>query len=137
MCRVDPTHTPRRDFGTLPAIMASPETWLDALSTAKAVFESIKSGVDFLSALKKYRGDPETIRESRRVSEVFSTFSESEVSAITKRLEECRRRFAAEGDGKRRAACFCSVFEDVRDGNGEIRPIDDWQNMSRQLCSRK
>ena len=117
--------------------MASSETWLDALSTAKAVFESIKSGIDFLSALKKYRTDPATIRESQRVSKVFSTFSDAEVAAITKRLEECRRRFAAEGDGKRRNECFCSVFGDVRDGNGEIPPIDDWQKMFRQLCGRK
>jgi hypothetical protein len=62
--------------------MASPDAWLTALSTAKAVFESIKSGVDFLSALKKYRADPATVQESRRASRVFSTFSEAEVESI-------------------------------------------------------
>jgi hypothetical protein len=117
--------------------MASPETWLEALSTAKAVFESVKSGIDFLSVLKKYRADPATIQESKRVSAVFSTFSDAEVAAIAKRLDECRKRFAAEGSGQQRAACFCSVFSDVRDGNGGIPPIDDWQNMFRQLCSRR
>jgi hypothetical protein len=117
--------------------MASPATWLDALATAKAVFESIKSGIDFLSALKKYREDPATIQESQRVSKVFSTFSESEVAAITKRLDECRKRFTAEGSGKQRNTCFCSVFSDVRDANGGIPPIDDWQGMFRQLCERK
>jgi hypothetical protein len=117
--------------------MASPQTWLEALATTKAVFESIKSGIDFLSALKRYRADPATIQESQRVSKVFSTFSDGEVAAITKRLEECRKRFAAEGSGHQRTACFCSVFNDLKDGNGGIPPIDDWENMFRQLCGRR
>jgi hypothetical protein len=117
---------------------ASPETWLDALATAKAVFESIKSGIDFLTALRKYRQDRDTITESQRVSRVFSTYSDEEISSITKRLDECRRRFATEGSGEQRSKCFCSVFIDVADGNGRAIPlIDDWQNMFRQLCGKK
>ena len=118
--------------------MASPDTWLEALATAKAVFESVKSGIDFLTALRKYRQDRATISESQRASTVFSTYSDAEISSITKRLSECRTRFAAEGDGKKRAECFCSVFRDVANGNGgEIPLIDDWQNMFRQLCARR
>jgi hypothetical protein len=117
--------------------MASPDKWLEALSTAKAVFESIKSGIDFLSALRKYRSDPATIQESRRISVAFSTFSDEEVDSITQRLEECRKRFAAEGSGKQRSKCFCNVFADVKDGNGgDIPVIDDWQDMYRQLCAK-
>ena len=45
---------------------ASPDTWLGALATVKAAFESFKSGVDFLATVKKYRQDRDTITESRR-----------------------------------------------------------------------
>ena len=69
---------------------------------------------------------------------MFSTYSEAEVESIAKRLNECRTRFAAEGDGKKRAECFCSVFRDVADGNGgEIPLVDDWQNMFQQLCDHR
>src|SRR5580704_15912240 len=95
------------------ATMASPDTWLEALATAKAVFESVKSGIDFLTALKKYRQDRATIAESQRASRTFSTYSEAEIISITRRLDECRKRFAAEGDGRKRAECFCNVFNDV------------------------
>jgi hypothetical protein len=118
--------------------MASPETWLEVLATAKAVFDSVKSGVDFLSSLRKYRADASTIQESRRASRVFSTYSDAEIASVTSRLEDCRKRFAAEGSGEQRARCFCSVFKDLADGNGgEIPLIDDWQNMFRQLCVRR
>jgi hypothetical protein len=116
--------------------MATSDTWLAALSTVKAAFETVKSGADFVSSVRKYRKDKDTIRESRRVSKVFSTFSEKEVASITKRLEECQKRFAAEGDGQKRAECYCNVFDDVRDGNGGIPAIDDWQNIVRQICAK-
>jgi hypothetical protein len=118
--------------------MASPETWLEALATTKAVFDFAKSGTDFLTALKKYRQDRNTITESRRVSVAFSTYSDEEIASITKRLDECRKRFATEGSGELRSNCFCSVFKDVADGNGGTIPlIDAWQNMFRQLCGRR
>jgi hypothetical protein len=117
--------------------MASSETWLEALSAAKALFESVKTGIDFWGAVKKYRHDSDTIKESNRVSRVFSTFSEAEVKSIIQRLEDCRKRFATEGSGEQRARCFCSVFQDVSDANGGIPEIDDWPNMFLQLCSRK
>jgi hypothetical protein len=117
--------------------MATSDNWLLALSTVKAVFESVKSGMDFATALKKYHDDPATIRESQRVSRIFSTFSDDEVASITRRLEECRTRFTAEGSGKQRATCFCSVLRDVKDANGGIPLIDDWPNMFRQLCGRR
>jgi hypothetical protein len=118
--------------------MASPDTWLGALATVKAAFESFKSGVDFLDALKKYRQDRDTIAESRRVSVVFSSYSEEEIASIEKRIQECQKRFIAEGDGKKRNSCICSVLKDVADGNGGVIPlIDDWQNISRQMCGSR
>lgn len=114
--------------------MASPEVWIEALSTAKALFDLIMSGMDFVTARDKYRKESSILDESKRVSEVFSTFSDDEVNSITKRLDACRERFISEGSGEQRAECFCSVFRDVEDANGGIPAIDDWQKMFQQLC---
>jgi hypothetical protein len=117
--------------------MATPDTRLTALSTVKAVFEAVKSGADVALSIRKYREDKDTIRESSRVSKVFSTFSDEEVASITKRLEECQKRFAAEGDGQKRAECSCNVFADIRKANGGIPAIDDRRNIFRQVCAKQ
>ncbi|SRR6266566_974192 len=114
--------------------MASPENWLELLATAKALFETAGSAIRFLSALRHYLKDPETVAESHRVSEVFSTYSEAEIRTAIRRLNECREHFIREGSGRQRIRCFCSVFDDFKIGNGGRLPqINDWQRMYHQL----
>ncbi|MGH9521054.1 MAG: hypothetical protein ACRD3E_00830 [Terriglobales bacterium] len=118
--------------------MATAKTWLELLATAKAVFDTIKSGIDFGTAYEKHRNESDTRNEAQRVSVAFSTYSDDEVNAILARLQDCRARFITEGSGPQRQRCFCSVFLDVAEGNGGVMPeIDDWRNMFDQFgCSR-
>jgi hypothetical protein len=119
--------------------MASPQAWLDVLSWTKALFDAITLGASVSDAYQKHKREKDTISESRRVSVAFSTYSEDEVNAISKRLQECRDRFIAEGSGQQRARCLCSVLKDFKDGNGGVLPhVDDWANIYSQLhCERK
>ncbi len=118
--------------------MASFHVWLEVLSYVKALFEAITLGADVREQYGKHRAEKDTIDEARRVSQVFSTYSEEEVEAILTRLEACMDRFVQEGSGAARKRCLCSVFHDVIDGNGGTLPrIDDWENIYRQLnCPR-
>lgn len=118
--------------------MASFHIWLEVLSYVKAFFEAVTLGADLREQYQKHRNEQDTIAEARRVSEVFSTYSEQEVRAILDRLKACQDRFVKEGDGAARRRCFCQVFKDVIEGNGGILPrIDDWENIHRQMnCPR-
>lgn len=114
--------------------MASFHTWLEVLSYVKALFEAITLGADIQRQYEKHRNERDTIAEAERVSQVFSTYSESELQAILERLKACRDRFISEGSGTGRKKCLCSVFKDVIDGNGGKLPlIDDWENIYNQL----
>jgi hypothetical protein len=114
--------------------MASPQTWLDLLAWTKALFEATKASIDLGATVLKYRSDPETIRESQRVSVAFSTFSEEEVQSLLNRMKGCQDRFIAQGGGLDRARCMCSVLQQAKDGNGGTLPhIDDWQNIYAQM----
>lgn len=119
--------------------MASPEVWLEALSWAKAVFELFTTGANVYDAYEKHRRERDTIAESRRVSRTFSTYSDEEIEAVSKRLKECRDRFITEGSGPQRARCFCSVLNDLKSGNGGVLPIiDDWARMYAQMqCDKQ
>lgn len=114
--------------------MASFQTWLELLSYAKALYEAIRFGLDLSQQYEKHRNEKDTIAEARRVSEVYSTYSEEEIQAIFARLRACQDRFIREGDGGARQRCYCQVFRDVIEGNGGTLPtIDDWQNIYRQM----
>ncbi|MCL5010684.1 MAG: hypothetical protein M1127_00515 [Patescibacteria group bacterium] len=114
--------------------MVSPQLWLEILSLTKALFDAIKSGADLLASYQKHKQEKETVQESQRVSEVFSTYSENEVKKILLRLEQCRDRFIKQGGGTDRASCLCSILNEVKIGNGGQLPIiDDWANIYRQL----
>jgi hypothetical protein len=77
---------------------------------------------------------PNTIRESRRVSVAFSTYSDDEVEALLRRIEGCRQRFIDQGGGVDRARCIWSILEEASEGNGgELPLIDDWRNIYSQL----
>ena len=118
--------------------MASFQTWLEVLSWTKALFEAIVLGADLRKSYEQHRQEKDTIAEADRVSHVFSTYSEDEVRAILKRLEDCRDRFIKEGSGPARQRCLCNVFKDVIAGNGGRLPqIDDWERFYRELnCSK-
>ncbi len=118
--------------------MAPAELWLQVLAWTKTLFEATKAAVDLEQTFQKYVGDPETVREARRVSIAFSTYSQTEVESLLRRLEGCGDRFISQGGGKERARCVCSVLNEARDGNGGRLPlIDDWQNIYDQLqCSK-
>lgn len=114
--------------------MASPEIWLEVLSWVKAIFDAVKLGEDVLESYEKHRRERDTIQEAQRVSVQFSTYSEAEVRAILVRLKGCQERFIQQGGGADRSRCLCSVFNEVREGNGGQLPrIDDWENIYRQL----
>ena len=116
--------------------MASPAAWLEVLSWVKALFDATTLSADVWSAYKQHKQENSTVQESERVSVEFSSYSETEIKAIIQRLEACRDRFIAEGSGPQRARCLCSVFEDIKAGNGGVIPqIDDWQRIYSQLCS--
>ena len=119
--------------------MASAQTWLEVLAWTKALFEATKASIDLVATYRKYKVDPETIREAARVSAVFSTYSEEEVKALESRLQGCRDRFVAQGGGAERAGCICSVLSEAAAGNGGTLPeIDDWHSIFAQLrCAIK
>ena len=78
---------------------------------------------------------PDTIAESKRASARYSTYSDREVQEIVKKIEACRDRFITQGSGTDRARCLCSIFEEIKAGNGGSLPrIDDWERMYNQLC---
>lgn len=118
--------------------MASFHVWLEVLSWTKALFDATTLGADVYEAYEKHVHEKDTIAEANRVSRVFSTYSDGELEAILKRLQDCRDRFISEGSGENRRRCQCSVFKDVIDGNGGKLPaIDDWENIFLQLrCSQ-
>jgi hypothetical protein len=114
--------------------LASPQIWLQLLATIKAVAESVTSTIDVGTNINRYLSDSETIQESRRISRVFSTYSDDEVNAIARRLDECRRRFIAEGDGEQRRKCMCNALTDLKAGNGGQLPhADHWYEYWEQL----
>ena len=104
----------------------------------KTLFELTKSTVDLVDLERthqKYRHDPETIQEARRVSAQFQTFSEPEVKSLLDRIQGCRDRFISQGGGTDRARCICSVLNEARAGNGGNLPlIDDWRKIYDQLA---
>jgi hypothetical protein len=118
--------------------VASFAAWLELLSYVKALFEALTLGVDVREQYRKHRSEAATIREARRASVTFSTYSNDEVRAILDRLKACAERFIKEGSGVGRQRCLCQVFQDVIDGNGGSLPrIDDWENIYERLnCPR-
>jgi hypothetical protein len=118
--------------------MAEPLLWLEALAGLKALFDLLEGAPDYYERLRTHMRESDTISESKRVAETFSTYSDDEVRSVLERIEGCRGRFIAQGSGADRAQCLCSIFNELRAGNGGILPlIDDWERMYRELkCDR-
>jgi hypothetical protein len=108
--------------------------WLEALAGLKALYDLVEGAVDWAASYQRHRQEADTIREAQRVSVEFSTYSDAEIQAIIRRIEGCRDRFIAQGGGKDRASCLCSIFNEIIAGNGGFLPnIDDWQKMYKVL----
>lgn len=119
--------------------MAAVTLWIEVLSLGKALFDAVTSAIDFATAYKTHRHDPATEVEAARVSATFSTYSDAEVQALVTRLKGCQARFISQGAGADRRACFCSILEEAKEGNGGSLPqIDDWPRIFRTLgCGKK
>jgi len=114
--------------------MVEPLLWLEALAGVKALFDLFEGAPDYYARLRAHMQESDTIAESKRVAETFSTYSDEEVHSLLKRIEGCRDRFITQGGGADRAQCLCSIFNEIRLGNGGTLPlIDDWTRMYGQL----
>lgn len=114
--------------------MANPLLWLEALAGLKALYDLVQEGVDYATSLQRHRREPDTVAESHRVSATFSTYSDRELEELIRKIEGCRDRFISQGSGADRARCLCSIFKEIKDGNGGSLPkIDDWGRMYDKL----
>lgn len=113
--------------------------WLEALAGLKAFYDLASGVPDYVASYKRHKEDQETIAESRRASETFSTFSDAELEALIRKIEGCRERFISQGSGRDRTRCLCSIFKEIIDGNGGRLPrIDAWERIYEQLrCHSK
>lgn len=117
--------------------MANPLLWLEALAGLKALYDLVQGGVEYAASYQQHREERATIAEARRASATFSTYSDRELKEIIRKIEGCRDRFIGQGSGADRVQCFCSILNEVRDGNAGLPHIDAWQSMYNQLkCSR-
>lgn len=117
--------------------MASPLLWLEALAGLKALFDLSQGAVDYAASYRRHRQEADTIAEAQRISVEFSTYSDREIQELNRQIEDCRDRFIAQGSGKNRARCLCSIFNEIKAGNGgELPNIDDWQRMFAVLKCR-
>jgi len=118
--------------------MSNPLLWLEALAGLKALYDLAEGAPDYVANLRRHMEESATINEARRVAETFSTYSDDEIRAILKRIEGCRARFIAQGGGEDRTSCLCSIFKEIKDGNGGFLPlIDDWARMYKRLNCQK
>jgi hypothetical protein len=110
--------------------MANPLLWLEALAGLKALYDLAEGAVDYAASVRRHREEAATISEAKRVSEVYSTYSDREVEELLRKIEGCRDRFISQGSGHDRARCLCRILNEIREGNGGIMPhIDDWGRM--------
>jgi hypothetical protein len=115
-------------------VMANPLLWLEALAGLKALYDLAEGAVDFAASIQRHRQEADTIAEARRISVVFSTYSDREVEELLRKIEGCRDRFITQGSGADRARCLCSIFNEIKYGNGGSLPLlDDWSRMYQQL----
>jgi len=114
--------------------MVNPLLWLEALAGLKALYDLAQGAVDYASSYQRHRVEAATVAEARRVSLTDSTYSQRELEELIRKIEACRDRFIAQGSGADRARCLCSIFDEIKAGNGGwMPPIDDWSRMHNQL----
>lgn len=109
--------------------MPEPISLATIAATISAMIDLVKFGKEtYQDYLEKRKSDPLLESKVEALRKAFSTYSKDEIEAIHERLDNCRKRFIDEGDGKARSRCLCSVLTDVRDGNGGNIPVDEWEN---------
>jgi hypothetical protein len=108
--------------------------WGVIAATISAMADVIQLGRGTYDDYFKRRiGTKDNETKASILERTFGTFSDSEVSSIEERINECRKRFIAEGSGKSRKACLCSVLLDVFLGNGGSIPDPEWQRLFEKL----
>src|SRR2546425_5637822 len=101
--------------------------WASLAAIISAMIDVVQfGGQTFQAFLKKRREDPKLPERARALEAALSTYSEEEIQAIIDRINACVARFMAEGSGKNRQKCLCSVLRDVKDGNGGTIPDLEW-----------
>jgi len=117
--------------------MASYFLWLEALAGLKALYDLSQGVVDYAANYRRHRQEAATIAEAKRCSDSFSTYSDREIQELIRKIEGCRDRFIAQGGGEARSRCLCSIFNEIKAGNGGSLPhIDDWERMYAALKCR-
>jgi hypothetical protein len=118
--------------------MANPLLWLEALAGLKALYDLTQGVGEYAERFRFHRGEKSTFEESLRAGKAYSTYSDEELKSIVKRIEGCQGRFIAQGGGVDRAECLCSIFKEIKAGNGGSLPdVDDWKKMYRTLNCRQ
>jgi hypothetical protein len=113
--------------------MALPD-WASIAAIISAMIDVVQIGRQTFSAyLKKRQDDPRLPERARALEAALSTYSQEEVAAIVDRITACRDRFVAEGSGKQRRTCLCSVLRDIKEGNGGTIPDREWEQVYQQL----
>jgi hypothetical protein len=113
--------------------MALPD-WASLAAIISAMIDVVQIGREtFRAYLKKRQNDPQLPARARALEAALSTYSTEEVAAIIDRIGSCRERFVAEGSGKQRRTCICSVLRDVKEGNGGTIPDPEWERAYEQL----
>lgn len=112
--------------------------WSEIAAIVSAMVDVILLGKEvgkeaFNDYLGHRRADPSLPRKAAALASAFSTYSPAEVDAINGRIMNCRKHFIDELSGPARRRCLCSVFRDVKEGNGGTIPDPEWERAYEQL----
>lgn len=107
--------------------------WASVAAIVSAMADVVTVGREtFDYFLRQRLDDPDLPRKAAVLAATYSTYSDREIEAIRKRVENCRDRFIEEGSGEARKNCLCSVLRVVKDGNGGYIPVEEWQRAYNQ-----
>ncbi|MDE0035830.1 MAG: hypothetical protein OXU75_22215 [Deltaproteobacteria bacterium] len=110
-----------------------PQEYVALAAIISAMVDVYRLGTEtFQSYYYRWYESEENVDRARKLQSVLSTYSDAEIKAIKDRIENCRMKFIAEGDGDQRRRCLCSVLYDVKTGDGG-NIADDWANMYEHL----
>jgi hypothetical protein len=100
--------------------------WLEALAGLKALYDSSNGALTMPYPCGSTKRSPTRLPSRSGLAVTFSTYSDPEVQVIIRKINGCRDRFIKQGGGTDRARCLCSIFQEIKDGNGGDLPrLDD------------
>ena len=109
--------------------------WASFAAIISAMCDVLNTGRDaFQEFFDKHTKAPDSAVRAASLQKALSTYSEEEKQAILERLQRCRDRFKLEGSGAQRRICFCSVLQDVKDGECGIISDPEWQRTYDQMA---